>query len=84
MTDKCRFEMQINGRNKFMCAADRSGWAYLWEHGDFDPCPRCNKKITGKPLQIDGELNSDEFWATAGKRMRTRDWQELKRRGVRP
>ena len=84
MTDKCRFEMRIKGTAMFQCAAERIGWAHLWEHGDFDPCLKCEKKISGKPLQIDNELKSAEFWPLAGKQIRTKDWQEWERRGVRP
>ena len=56
------------------------GWAYLWWHdGLRDPCP-CKKKIDGKPLVVDHELKSAEFWEISGKRIRGRDWEEWKRR----
>ena len=84
MTDKCRFEMQIKGTPRFQCAAEVHGWAHLWKHGDFDPCPKCEKKIEGKPITIDRELKSAYFWKAAGKRIRARDWREFERRGVKP
>jgi len=72
----CRFELKIIGTDRFQCAADPYGFAYIYGYEDYEsPCPYCQKKIDGKPTRIKKELKPKEFWEVAGKLIRQKDWE---------
>ena len=77
----CKFEIQIGDTDKFQCAADVNGWAWIWSHEKWrNPCTGCDKRINGKPARVDHELRAADFFPFACSIIKAQDWKEWGRR----
>jgi len=75
--------IQIEGTTQFQCAADKNGWAFIWDYSEktSNPCI-CWKYVRGKPTITKRELPSRTFWPIAGQIIRGRDWKRWNEKGL--
>jgi hypothetical protein len=76
---ECRFMIKVKNQRVFHCAVFVHGWAELFMD---DACIACPYKVKGKPIVVDKELKSGEFWEIAGKQIRAKDWEFLHKQGL--